>query len=198
MNPSATLGAAELGHLAASEAQLGLWRGVITPKEQTLAAAERTARAARRAGSLPIEILDVSAGPLALAQKMMEHPPAALFLVGFEKFSVEDWGHLDSLRSNLERDQPVILFLTEGSAEHLSRLAPNLANWVGGSYARWDGSAEILSPEEKAARLDVLRGQFGKTDEEVIQAALEHRLEREPQMSEWLVLLGRGDLLEYG
>jgi hypothetical protein len=198
LNPSATVGAAELGHLTASQAQLGGWRCVIAPEEQLLDAAERTAGAARRAGALPVVLLDASVGPLVLTQRMIELPPGALVLVGFEKLSADDWRHLDSLRSGLEREQPVLLFLTESSAEQLSRLAPNLASWVGGSYTRWDGSAELLSPEEKAARLDVLRGQFGMTDEEVIQAASEHRRACEPQISEWLVLLGRGDLLEHG
>jgi hypothetical protein len=197
LNPSAVLGAAELGHLVISQAQSMGWLGVIAPEEHLLDAAKRTVHAARRVGSVPVELLDVSIGPLKLAQRMMDLPPGPLVLVGFEKLSVEDWGHLDSLRTGLERDQPVLLFLTEGSAEQLSRLAPNLASWLGGSYARWDGSAEILTPEEKEARLDVLRSQFGMTDGEVIQAASEHRLQREPQMSEWLVLLGRGDLLEH-
>lgn len=198
MIPNVVVGAAELGHLASSQTELGAWKCVIAPDEQVRGAAERTARAATRAGGLPVEVLDVSEGPQLLARRMSELPAGPLVLIGFEKLSAADWQHLDALRSGLAREEPVILFMTEGSADQLSRLAPNLASWVGGSYAKWDETAEVLSPDEKAARLGVLREQFGMTDDDVIRAASEHRLPREPQMSEWLVLLGRGDLLEHG
>src|SRR5262249_37188687 len=116
---------------------------------------------------------------------------------GFDSASDDDWRHLDALRTGLGRRHPVVLLMTEASAGKLARLAPNLASWIGGEYAAWDDDAELLSADEKEARLAALRDWFAVTDEQVIQAAAEHRLAREPQLSEWLVLLGRGDLLEH-
>ena len=193
MTSTPSVGGAELRHLVGSPTGLASWLCVIAPEEQLQTATERAVVAVQRAGAL---VLDVGIGPLALVQRILGLPPGVLFLFGFEKLSDDDWRHLDSLRSGLEREQLVILLLTEDSAARLSRLAPNFASWVGGAYTRWDGSAELLSPDEREARLGVLRGWFEMTNEEVIQAALEHRLPSEPQMSEWLVLLERGDLLE--
>lgn len=46
-----------------------------------------------------------------------------------------------------------------------------------------------------AQRLDSLREWSGKTDAMVIAEATDHTMPRDPQYAEWLVLLGRSDLL---
>lgn len=51
-----------------------------------------------------------------------------------------------------------------------------------------------LNPEERRQRLEALATHYGMSDEEVIERAESDRLPTDPQLVEWLVLLGRGDL----
>ena len=44
-------------------------------------------------------------------------------------------------------------------------------------------------------RLEALRSHYGLTDEQVLERAQAKTLDWEPQVAEWLVLLGRGDLI---
>src|SRR5580692_9346008 len=112
-----------------------------------------------------------------------------------EKYTASDWSHLDSLRSVLGRSETVVLVLTHTATDALHRHAPNLASWIYSRCWRWDRTAELLSEEEKRARLDVLSGKFDMTNDQVIAAAEARTLPYEPEFAEWLVLLSRGDLL---
>lgn len=120
-----------------------------------------------------------------------------LIISGFDRFSEEDWKHLDLLRSRLGRQGAVVLVMSGQSIQSLARNAPNLASWIGGSIWQADIASESLSEEEKAARLHSLREWSGLTDDEVLKRAAEGTLPNQPEYAEWLVLLGRGDLLGY-
>jgi hypothetical protein len=131
-----------------------------------------------------------------LIQFSEEHQAEILVVFGIDNFTEEDWRHLDLNRSRLERRGNAALLLTEKAAQEFLRSAPNLASWIGASI--WNAllNAERLSPEEKETRLAALRGWSGHSDEWELQAVQEKTLPRDPEYAEWLVLLGRGDLLE--
>lgn len=48
----------------------------------------------------------------------------------------------------------------------------------------------------RAQRLEALRGWAARSDADVVRAAEQGTLPRDPEYAEWLVLLGRGDLLD--
>lgn len=118
-------------------------------------------------------------------------------LVEAESFQEEDWRLLDRRRSDLARDG-VIVFLTDASSfEALMRDAPNLASWLGGNaFSREE--EEASDDGWRSQRLDALRDWSHMADDEVIAAAVAGTLPRDPEYAEWLVLLGRGDLLDAG
>ena len=76
-----------------------------------------------------------------------------------------------------------------------SRAAPNLASWIGGSVWSIDLASDALDEEERRSRLATLREWSGLSDSEVVQMAQEGNLPAEPEYVEWLVLLGREDLV---
>jgi hypothetical protein len=121
---------------------------------------------------------------------------ASLILSGFELWTVQDWRQLDALRSNLVVQRNAFLLLSEPATSMMLNHAPNLASWIGGRVYPFTYGTEFLTVEEKEDRLKDLRSWFGQTDDQVIALAASKELPPEPKYGEWLVLLGRGDLIE--
>lgn len=84
---------------------------------------------------------------------------------------------------------------TPASFAELMRVAPNLASWLGGLVFSHE-DPDALARAQIGPRLDALHAWSGKSDAEVVEEAEQGRLPRDPEYAEWLVLLGRGDLLD--
>jgi len=118
-----------------------------------------------------------------------------ILLIDARAFHAPDWRHLDLRRSSLGRDGVMVFVTTPGSFDELMQSAPNLASWLGGFvFSHEDEAARMADARDE--RLKILRNWLGKTDEEVVRAAQDGTLPRDPEFAEWLVLLGRGDLLD--
>ncbi len=99
---------------------------------------------------------------------------------------------LDYGRGRLvERSRGVIL-TSEAGVRVFAAAAPNFWSWVGPRVWTLDSLAGQLDPE---ARLASLRQYTGRSNAEVLQRAEAGTLEADPIYAEWLVLLGKGDLL---
>jgi hypothetical protein len=121
--------------------------------------------------------------------------PAELILVDARSFAAPAWALLDRRRSSLAHLGVLIFVTTPSSFDELMRTAPNLASWLGAqvfAYVRDDAGVEAA----RAQRLEALRAWASKSDAEVIDEAKAGTLPRDPEYAEWLVLLGRGDLLD--
>jgi hypothetical protein len=120
--------------------------------------------------------------------------PVELVLVDARSFAAPDWALLDRRRSSLAHPGVLIFVTTPSSFDDLMRSAPNLASWLGAqvfAYVRDDADGEAA----RTQRLEALRAWASKSDAEVIDEAKARTLPRDPEYAEWLVLLGRGDLL---
>lgn len=115
---------------------------------------------------------------------------------GLESFSDVDWRSVDLMRSGLEGARTVVLLMSPKQLDLVAGCAPNLASWLTGGIWRLDEDIEQLSATERAGRLETLRTSTGMSDEDIIKAAQDGALSREPQFTEWLLLLGRSDLIE--
>ncbi len=147
-------------------------------------------------GDCSVEHIKDAANALELANAVHDTDKGKVLVIsGLDRFSEEEWRHADLLRSRLGREMAVALVMSLRSIENLARNAPNLASWIGGSIWEVDVASESFSTEEKVAFLQSLREWSGLTDDEVIRRADEGTLPNEPEFVEWLVLLGRGDLL---
>jgi hypothetical protein len=117
-------------------------------------------------------------------------------VINASRYDGQDWRFLDRRRSALARRGATVFVTTPGSFDELMRVAPNVASWLGALAFAWDDTAGELTEEQKMRRLEALRAWSGKSDAEVLQAAEEGHLPRDPEFAEWLVLMGRGDLLD--
>jgi hypothetical protein len=121
---------------------------------------------------------------------------AFLILSGFEQWTMQDWRHLDALRSDLTVKRNAFLLLSELATSMMLSQAPNFASWIGVKVYDFTYGTEFLTADEQEDRLVGLRSWSGKTDDEIIALANSNQLSPEPEYGEWLVLLGRGDLIE--
>ena len=118
-----------------------------------------------------------------------------IVICGLKQLDEAEWRHLDMLRSRLVRLEAVALLLSASSLGKLSRAAPNLASWIGGAVWSVDLASDALDEAERRSRLATLREWSGLSDSEVVQRAQIGTLPGEPEYAEWLVLLGREDLI---
>lgn len=158
------------------------------------------------AGRLQAEMESLGSGSVEIIPRVQDalhlvrlignaRPDACIVVCGLEQFDEAEWRHLDLLRSRLVRREAVALLLSESSLSGLSRAAPNLASWIGGAVWSVDPASDVLGDDERRARLTSLRDWSGLSDEEMVRKAQDGTLPTEPEYVEWLVLLGREDLI---
>jgi hypothetical protein len=125
------------------------------------------------------------------------HQPKDDIAVLFANVSPEPelWSSLDLMRSALERKGPVIFWLPADCVAGLSEHAPNIRSFIGGSVYVVSGDGGLMTQEERDKRLGELTKRYGLTNEQIVQRAESKTLSSEPHFIEWLVLLGRGDLV---
>lgn len=125
----------------------------------------------------------------------VQQNPKGVAVVDVSALAESDWRALDVQRSRLTRHGVTIWILTQEDLDRIQQCAPNLSSWLGGNVAEHrDDTAEAEAFRE--GRLEALRAWSGKTDDEVCREAAARTLPRDPEYAEWLVLLGRGDLLD--
>jgi hypothetical protein len=116
----------------------------------------------------------------------------------FDKWTNDQWQKLDYLRSRLDHAKRCgLLIMSEQATEKMIANAPNFSSWVDGKIFHLILGTEILTAEETELRLMALREWSRLSDTEVIEKAQNHQLPSEPEYCEWLLLLGRGDLIEH-
>ena len=143
----------------------------------------------------PIKLVHVTSAK-GLLDAVHDHPDRALVLVDVDRLSPEAWRKIDSNRSHLVRDLPALIILEEARVPTVLEHAPNLWSWIAGSA--WRGVADSgLGNEERARRLTALREHFGFGDEELMARAGAGKLPSEPDIAEWLVLIGKGHLIRH-
>jgi hypothetical protein len=118
-------------------------------------------------------------------------PNRLVVAAGLNAFDAPAWSELDGARSRLFREGATALVLSPASFGSLQAHAPNLASWIGGAVFELTAPP----PPNPEQRLEQLRAWSKLSDEDVVAKAERGTLEPDPYFAEWLVLLGRGDLL---
>src|ERR1035441_2763536 len=86
-------------------------------------------------------------------------------------FQCDKWKQVDLKRSMLERQGPLIFWLTEKESLLLADCAPNIRSYIGISIFKNYPDSIYMSEPEIEERLMQLRRRFGLSDAEVIQRA---------------------------
>jgi hypothetical protein len=144
------------------------------------------------------KVISAQSGASDLASEIMNSSEEFVLLGNFEDWRCEDWHQFDAARSQLSKPTPHggILLLSDTSAKLVLNCAPNFCSWVGSRFYALNKDSEFLTSQEREARLSALRDWSGHSDAEIITFAEAHQLPPTPDYGEWLVLLGRGDLIE--
>jgi hypothetical protein len=172
---------------------LGTWIVVVPEDHSETAVLELSASL----GSLlhtPVHRLRVGKADELLEAIAALPPEDALIVLGLESFDADAWRQLDANRSRLERSGHSLAVVSEPSVGLMAEQAPNLWSWIGASAWRLK-SASVLSDEATTARLEALRQEYGFDDKELVRRAEAKSLQPDPHLTEWLVLIGRGDLV---
>jgi hypothetical protein len=141
-------------------------------------------------------VLEVRDLPLEILQIRLCQPTSdGVILHGFELFNPDLWRAWDINRSRFERAGPIVLWVSPASLANLCNNAPNLKSFIGGSVFALNSSGSVITDEERLLRVRELEEHYHVSSEEVIKSAEAGRLQPDPHFVEWLVLLGRGDLI---
>jgi hypothetical protein len=192
----ATSGTVEFAVRVSLSHGTGAWLVLLAPAIQHVDwLCSDLAQAMRMTSDIPVQLLRAPRAATDIAETARTRPADALVVGGLDDFTEADWRHLDEARSRLQRTGSVVLVLTPAAAGSLERSAPHLASWLGASARSWDPSTEELSPAQRTERIATLERWSGKKSAEIVKLAEEGRLPPDPEYREWLVLIGRGDLV---
>ena len=196
MNPPPMLPSIELWPLVArlaNDSFSSRWAVLGVPSDQIETTAAQVSEQLASLLDAPIKLVRLDSAQ-SLLDAVQAHPDHALVLVDVDGLSPVAWRNIDANRSRLARDLPALIVLEETRVPTMLEHAPNLWSWIAGSA--WRGVADRgLSDEQRALRLTALREHFGFSDEELVLRAEAGTLPAEPDIAEWLVLIGKGHLI---
>jgi len=133
--------------------------------------------------------------PSDIRDKVQSPNNDAVILLGFEGRSKEFWAGLDINRSALERPGALFFWLSSSALSDLCLHAPNIKSYIGTTIFPFTGTKGALTAEARNERLKAFAEKFHMTDAEITEKAEAQKLEHEPEFVEWLLLLGRADLV---
>lgn len=146
-----------------------------------------------------VEVISGGDGPQSLVNQIQQTTVGYLLLYDFETWQPNNWHEFDFLRSRLDnskRKRGGVIILLPESVKAMFIHAPNLVSWIGSRIFPLNKGSELLTDEEREARLATLREEKNLSDADVIKLAEKDTLPLDPEYGEWLILLGREDLIE--
>jgi hypothetical protein len=128
--------------------------------------------------------------------ELLRQPPDDVVLIrGLENWSDSQLEGLDVARGALTRPGIAILWLPLRGLARLFLRAPNIRSWIGGALFGIDADRGLVSDEERHEQLESLRRHYRLSDDEVVAQAESGSLPPDPEFVEWLILMGRPDLV---
>ena len=152
------LSVSEFAIRAVARVGRGDWLVLVVPEEQVGQVASRVKAEVEVLGDSLVEHVKGPMNARDLAESIHSAERGEVVVAsGVDHFENEEWRHVDLLRSRFGREGIVVLVMCPRSIGNLCREAPHLASWIGGSIWEADVTSDLLSDEEKAARLKALR-----------------------------------------
>jgi hypothetical protein len=144
----------------------------------------------------PVRAISVAGQSIEYLRQALHSPDDDIVVVtGADAWNADAWSAADVNRSGLTRPGSLILYLSVASLERLCRYAPNIQSFIGGSIFQLAPGGDLLDEAGREQRLRDLSDHYHLQNAEVVRKAMEKSLPAEPEFVEWLVLLGRGDLI---
>jgi hypothetical protein len=169
------------------------WLGLVVPDDRLASVVEQTAAGIASESEVDVFRVDAprDAESLARAGRRAGIMVASLA----EAWPPGEWARLDVLRSRLSRDHRAVLVLSEAAARHVFREAPHFTRLFTGSV--WDlaPDPDAMSDADRRERVASLEQWANLSTADMIARAEVKTLPPDPEYAEWLVLVGRSDLL---
>lgn len=140
-----------------------------------------------------VALVDAAKGVESMLQHMAALGPEDVVLVrNIERLDLAARQQLDEKRTRFEGGPRVVIVTTEGATAALANDAPHVWSWMSSRVFAVDRDSSRLDIEQ---RLASLREGTGLTDDDVIRRAQTGASPLDPIHAEWLILIGRGDLI---
>ena len=172
------------------------WLAVLSPATDSTTTLDQLQAELQSILQTPARVIPLGPSTFEDLREALHQPDDdAVILSGGTGLAPEKWRSLDIMRSALERKGPVILWLASDDIATLANFAPNIRSLIGGSIFVAGPDGGIMTEAERQERLNELSEHFAFSGEEAVRKAEARELPHEPEFVEWLVLLGRGDLV---
>ncbi len=173
------------------------WSVLITDAETMSSKVEELKEEIEVISDLSVSILSALEDPETLLRNLAESISDYYLIWNFEAWDANQWQAFDMLRSHLDREAfGGALLLSKQPVNLLFDHAPNLTSWIGGRVYSIEERSDFLTEEERERRLDGFRTHYNYSDDEVVDFASRKEISLNPDIGEWLILLGREDLIE--
>jgi hypothetical protein len=172
------------------------WLAILGPGGDPAAACEDLGAELESFLQMPVRVVPLKgSGSETLREQLHQPEDDAVVLFAGADLEAGEWSSLDTMRSALERTGPVVLWIAPDALGRLTQFAPNIRSFIGPSIFVAGPEPGIMTDSERESRLEELRQYYQLSDQEVVRRAEAHELPHEPHFVEWLVLVGRGDLV---
>ncbi len=172
------------------------WIAVLSPPGGPALALDELRTELRSILQISARVLPLGTATFEGLREALQQPnDDAVLLSAGADLTPEKWSSLDIMRSALERTGPVILWLAPNDVANLTQFAPNIRSFIGGSIFIAAPDGGIMTEEDRQRRVKELEKQYQLTNGEIVRRAESKQLPPEPHFVEWLVLIGRGDLV---
>jgi hypothetical protein len=119
--------------------------------------------------------------------------PNTILVAGIRGWSALEWQQLDLHRGRLAVEA-LVMVMSETSVAGMVAEAPHLYSFISEPVREGPDEA-LLTDDERRQRIAALEASKGFSSDELIERAVAGESLTDPEYGEWLLLLGRGDLL---
>ncbi|AFY81191.1 hypothetical protein [Oscillatoria acuminata] len=197
VNEIASVSLDEFFQRVRSQPESNIWSSIVVEPSNIDEVLEDLQSGIEILAECKVESISAESGVSAVFDRIHNSGADYLLLWNFETWQPNDWRHLDSLRSRLNhKGRGGVVILSSQSLRAIGTNAPNFFSWLSPRVYALNQGEDLLTDDEREARLSALREWSGQSDAEVIALAEAKELPTEPEYGEWLVLLDREDLIE--
>jgi hypothetical protein len=125
----------------------------------------------------------------------LHSPSDDIAIVALGNWTEEEWMVFDINRSAFERSGTILLWMTTDQLGKLADAAPNIRSFIGASIFLLGPDGSAITEVERSRRISELEAHYAMTSKQMLEAAQAGQILSEPQAIEWLILLGRGELI---
>ncbi|MDJ0615545.1 MAG: hypothetical protein QNJ63_02160 [Calothrix sp. MO_192.B10] len=172
-----------------------IWSVLVTPNSDNYEVVEELEETLSIFTESEVGIISANVPVNIIVDNIKKSAENYLIIYKFENWNNHNWREFDQMRSRLFKKFGVVLVMSQETVKNMFTNAPNIVSWIGSRVYKFAQGMELLTEEECKTRLLALQEWSGYSNTKVIELAESQQLPSDPEYGEWLVLLGREDLI---